>query len=105
MKHVLIQERKSLFLFLRYLLLLFVMPTELIAQSITISGTVTDSNKEAVIGANVLLKGTSTGTITDVEGKYQLTVPEMEHWFFFCGIYFPRNSSKQTSDNKCHFKR
>ena len=45
------------------------MPTELIAQSITISGTVTDSNKEAVIGANVLLKGTSTGTITDVEGK------------------------------------
>ena len=76
MKHVLIQERKSLFLFLRYLLLLFVMPTELIAQSITISGTVTDSNKEAVIGANVLLKGTSTGTITDVEGKYQLTVPE-----------------------------
>lgn len=52
------------------------MPTELIAQSITISGTVTDSNKEAVIGANVLLKGTSTGTITDVEGKYQLTVPE-----------------------------
>ena len=49
MKHVLIQERKSLFLFLRYLLLLFVIPTELIAQSITISGTVTDSNKEAVI--------------------------------------------------------
>ena len=54
MKHVLIQE-ESLFLFLRYLLLLFVMPTELIAQSITISVTVTDSNKEAVIGANVLL--------------------------------------------------
>lgn len=106
MKHVLIQERKSLFLFLRYLLLLFVMPTELIAQSITISGTVTDSNKEAVIGANVLLKGTSTGTITDVEGKYQLTVPENGTFgFFFCGIYFPRNSSKQTSDNKCHFKR
>ena len=70
MKHVLIQERKSLFLFLRYLLLLFVIPTELIAQSITISGTVTDSNKEAVIGANVVLKGTSTGTITDIKGKY-----------------------------------
>ena len=82
MKHVLIQERKSLFLFLRYLLLLFVMPTELIAQSITISGTVTDSNKEAVIGANVLLKGTSTGTITDVEGKYQLTVPENGTLFY-----------------------
>ena len=88
MKHVLIQERKSLFLFLRYLLLLFVMPTELIAQSITISGTVTDSNKEAVIGANVLLKGTSTGTITDVEGKYPFL--KMEHWFFLLWDILPK---------------
>lgn len=69
-------KRGKAYFFSKVFTSLFVMPTELIAQSITISGTVTDSNKEAVIGANVLLKGTSTGTITDVEGKYQLTVPE-----------------------------
>ena len=50
------------------------MPTELIAQSITISGTVTDSNKEAVIGANVLVKGTTNGTITDMDGNFSLEV-------------------------------
>lgn len=34
----------------------------------TISGTITDG-KEAVIGASVVVKGTTTGTITDVDGK------------------------------------
>lgn len=66
----------SLVAVLRLLLFLFAIPTGLAAQNITISGTVTDTNKEAVIGANVLLKGTSTGTITDIDGNYRLTVPE-----------------------------
>lgn len=42
----------------------------------TISGTVTDaSNGETLIGANVLVVGTSTGTITDFDGNYELNVP------------------------------
>ncbi|MEM9820583.1 MAG: SusC/RagA family TonB-linked outer membrane protein [Bacteroidota bacterium] len=41
----------------------------------TIMGTVTDTEGEALIGANILLKGTTTGTVTDVEGKYKLDVP------------------------------
>lgn len=38
----------------------------------TISGTVTDTNKEPVIGANVSIKGTTIGTITDADGNYTL---------------------------------
>jgi TonB-linked SusC/RagA family outer membrane protein len=42
----------------------------------TVSGTITDVNGEALIGANVLVKGTSVGTITDIDGSYSLEVPD-----------------------------
>ncbi len=40
-----------------------------------ISGTVRDTNGDAVIGAGVFLKGSTTGTVTDVDGKFTLSVP------------------------------
>lgn len=40
-----------------------------------ISGTVKDANGEAVIGAGVFQKGTTNGTVTDIDGKFFLTVP------------------------------
>ncbi len=42
----------------------------------SLSGTVTDESGEPLIGATVLAKGTIQGTITDIEGKYQLTVAD-----------------------------
>lgn len=45
-------------------------------QKKIITGTVVDPNGEAVIGANVLVKGTTNGTITDIDGKFSLEVPE-----------------------------
>lgn len=39
-----------------------------------ISGTVIDSNGEAVIGANIIEKGTTNGTITDIDGNFSLAV-------------------------------
>ncbi len=43
----------------------------------TISGVVTDAGTgEPLIGANILVVGTSTGTITDFDGAYTLSVPE-----------------------------
>ncbi|RMF28769.1 MAG: SusC/RagA family TonB-linked outer membrane protein, partial [Bacteroidetes bacterium] len=43
----------------------------------TITGTVTDAETgEPMIGANILVKGTSFGTITDLDGSYSLEVPE-----------------------------
>lgn len=40
----------------------------------TIMGTVTGDDGSALIGATVLVKGTSTGTITDIDGKYSIRV-------------------------------
>ena len=42
----------------------------------TITGKVVDKNGEPIIGANVLVKGTTNGTVTDVDGNYTLDVPE-----------------------------
>lgn len=41
-----------------------------------IKGVVTDENGEPLIGVSVLVKGTTTGTITDMDGIYSLEVPE-----------------------------
>ncbi|NJK83448.1 MAG: SusC/RagA family TonB-linked outer membrane protein [Saprospiraceae bacterium] len=40
----------------------------------TISGTITDKNDEPLIGASVLVKASTTGTVTDFDGKYTLDV-------------------------------
>jgi len=45
-------------------------------EATTISGTVTDANSgEPLIGVSILVKGTTTGTATDVSGQYQLSAP------------------------------
>ena len=59
------------------LLLFFSIAQGAWAQEITASGTVTDqSSGDPIIGASVAIKGTSTGTLTDVDGKFSLSVPE-----------------------------
>ena len=45
------------------------------AQNISVSGTVTDKSGEPVIGAYVMVQGTTNGTSTDIDGKYQLNAP------------------------------
>lgn len=51
------------------------MPAIVFGQK-TITGTVTDAaTNETLIGVNILIVGTTTGTITDYEGKYSLSVP------------------------------
>ncbi len=44
------------------------------AKSFTITGKVTDESGEALIGASILEKGTTNGTITDFDGQYSLKV-------------------------------
>ena len=43
------------------------------AQSKTVTGTVVDATGEPVIGASVVVKGTTSGTITDFDGNFTLT--------------------------------
>lgn len=43
-------------------------------DKITISGKVTDENGEPIIGANIIENGTTNGTITDLDGRFTVTV-------------------------------
>jgi iron complex outermembrane receptor protein len=45
---------------------------EVMAQQLTVSGIVKDGTGEPIIGANVLVKGTTNGTITDFDGNFRL---------------------------------
>ena len=55
-------------------------------KEITVTGTVTDEKGEAIIGANVVIKGTTRGTITNLDGEYTLKVkPTDELQFSFIG--------------------
>ncbi len=49
----------------------------------TVQGTVTAEDGEPLIGASVLVKGTTVGTTTDYDGKYSLTVPEGNNTLVF----------------------
>ncbi|MDD4116105.1 MAG: TonB-dependent receptor [Massilibacteroides sp.] len=49
-------------------------PVSLQTNRKTIKGVITDQNKEPVIGANVVVKGTTNGTVTDFDGHFTLNV-------------------------------
>ena len=42
------------------------------AQSVLVKGTITDEGKNPIPGANVVIKGTTAGIVTDANGKYQI---------------------------------
>lgn len=46
-----------------------------IDQQLQITGIVKDNNGEPMIGVTVMVKGTGTGAITDIDGKYSVSVP------------------------------
>ena len=46
----------------------------LFAQNITVKGTITDASGEPIVGAAVMIKGTSTGVTTDLDGHYAINV-------------------------------
>ena len=58
--------------------LMLLLGSSLFAQStlIRITGTVKDSKGEALVGVNVLVKGTKTGVATDIDGKFAINVPD-----------------------------
>ena len=46
-----------------------------VSQDIQVTGNVVTDENEALPGANVIIKGTTTGTVTDFEGNYTLNAP------------------------------
>jgi len=70
------QQQKLFFnrLVLSFLVAVFSFST-LSAQVKSVSGVVRDPTGETIIGASVIVKGTTTASITDINGSYKLNVP------------------------------
>lgn len=52
------------------------------AQTRTVSGTVIDSNRDPLIGVSVQVEGTTTGTMTDIDGKYSISASSTDQLRF-----------------------
>ena len=59
-----------------FLSLMLTLATSAFAQNVTVTGSIKDATTdEPLPGASVLLKGTRTGTVADIDGNYSITVP------------------------------
>ena len=58
-----------------FLLLLMLMVGIFAKAQVKVTGTVTDSSGESMPGVNLSIKGTTTGTITDLDGKFTINAP------------------------------
>ena len=68
-------ERQRVNHLLLTLLLCATLPLSLRAQNLSISGTVRDGNSAPVVGAGVVVKGSTTGVATDAGGSYTISAP------------------------------
>lgn len=55
-------------------------------QETDVSGTVTSVDGEAIIGVNVVIDGTTMGTVTDIDGRYSIKVPDEDATLVFSFI-------------------
>ena len=60
---------------INFLLFLFSLSMGITFAQTRVTGKVVDENGEPVIGASILVKGTTIGTVTDIDGNFMLTVP------------------------------
>ena len=56
----------------------------MLTQNITVTGKVVDKNNEPIIGAYVVVVGTTNGTSTNVDGAYSINVPANGTLQFTC---------------------
>lgn len=74
--------------------------TVLYAQEKIVTGNVTDENSESLPGVNVIVKGTTVGTITDVDGNFKITVPSGKSLLQFSFIGFEAKEIDISKTNK-----
>lgn len=94
--------RKKLILFITFFSLWFVQ-TQYSFASGKISGKVTDAvTGETLVGANIIIVGTSLGTASDIEGKYLISsIPEGKHIIKVSYIgYEPQQTEVEIKDNQ-----
>ncbi|MEM9674441.1 MAG: TonB-dependent receptor [Bacteroidota bacterium] len=71
-----------------YVLLIGIPLTAAIAQDTEISGQVSAEEEGLLPGVNVLVKGTTVGTVTDINGNYSISVPSGQNTLVFSSIGF-----------------
>ncbi len=76
----------------------------LFAQQKNVTGRVTDESNDPVPGANVVVKGTTIGTITDADGNYKIQVPEATKILTFSFIGFEPQDVNITGKNTADIK-
>lgn len=66
----------------------------------SISGRIIDSEGQPLIGANVQIKGSSIGTVTDIDGAYAISIPSNEAELVFSYVGYEANTIKVAKDDK-----
>lgn len=92
-------SKQKAFSLLVLLTTVWVLPA--MAQNVTVKGRVTNENNQAIVGASVVVKGTTTGTTTNAGGNYQITAPA-NGTLVISSIGYPTKEvlvNKQTSIN------
>ena len=56
--------------------MIFLSAQQLYGQEMVVSGVVVDSQRQPMIGVTVSVKGTATGTVTNLDGNFSLKVPQ-----------------------------
>lgn len=73
-------------------------------QQVTIEGTVTEENGETIPGVTILLKGTAHGVVTDINGKFKITIPAGDQVLLFSYIGYKSQELKATPGMKVVLK-
>lgn len=102
-KHLSNQTRKRMLSILGMLLL----SVPFVLAQVLVKGTVKDNLGEGVPGASVQVKGTSQGTITDLDGKFTLNIPQKNATLVisFIGLRHRRTKGGLAKTNGHHIKR
>ena len=88
---------KNIMLFLMAL----VISCQVMAQQDRITGRITDSNDgSGMPGVNVLVKGTTNGTITDLNGKFSLSVSTKNAVLVISSVGYKTQEIRLRSDQK-----
>ena len=72
------------------ILMTFLTTTYALAQSTTVTGTIKDDESNPIPGVNIILKGTTIGTVSDIDGKYSLQVQDQNATLVFSSIGYVR---------------
>ena len=86
------KSRNRMRLYLWIIALALLPPLTVAAQTKNVTGTVVDERNEALPGVSVAVTGTSTGTITRIDGSYSLNLPEGKTQIEFSFLGYVRQS-------------